>query len=81
MARKKKLYSPRRRKICKFCKAQIKYVDYKDDKRLRRFITDRGKIIPRRVSGTCAPHQRQLKRAIKKARFMALLPYIADQYH
>lgn len=79
MITKRKLYGPRRRKICKFCKERIEFIDYKDDKRLRRFITDRGKIIPRRVSGTCARHQRQLTTAIKKARYMALLPYIADQ--
>ncbi len=64
-----------RRKICKFCADKIGAVDYKDIKRLRTFITERGKIIPRRISGNCALHQRQVATAIKRARMLALLPY------
>ncbi|MDH7498941.1 MAG: 30S ribosomal protein S18 [candidate division NC10 bacterium] len=67
-----------RRKICKFCADKVNEVDYKDVKRLRSFITERGKIMPRRVSGNCAFHQRQLTTAIKRARNIALLPFVAD---
>lgn len=66
----------RRGKTCPICEANIRAVDYKDERRLGRFITDRGKILPRRISGTCARHQRQLSTAIKRARFLALIPYI-----
>lgn len=65
-------------KVCKFCEAKIAFIDYKDEKLLRRFITDRGKIIPRRISGVCERHQRQLTRAIKRARQIALLPFVAE---
>jgi len=68
-----------RRKICRFCADKIDVVDYKDIKRLRSFVTERGKIMPRRVSGNCAFHQRQLTVAIKRARNIALLPFVADQ--
>jgi len=68
-----------RRKICKFCADKINAVDYKDVRRLRSFVTERGKIMPRRVSGNCAFHQRQLTVAIKRARNIALLPFVADQ--
>jgi len=57
---------------------KVEYVDYKDVSRLRRYLTERGKIIPRRISGNCARHQRQLTRSIKRARQMALLPYTVD---
>ena len=67
-----------RRKVCKFCENQIKQINYKDVRTLRRFITDQGKIIPRRVTGVCARHQRQLTRAIKRARNVALLHYTLD---
>ena len=67
-----------RRKICRFCENRIWYIDYKDDRLLYRFVTEEGKIIPRRISGTCARHQRQLVRAIKRARHMAILPYVID---
>ncbi len=68
-----------RRKICKFCEnPRRQQIDYKDPKTLRRFITDQGKIIPRRITGTCARHQRELTRAIKRARNIALLPYTYD---
>lgn len=68
----------RRPKICKFCADKVVQVDYKDVRRLRAFVTDRGRIIPRRISGTCAPHQRQLTTAVKRARNIALLPFVAD---
>jgi small subunit ribosomal protein S18 len=67
-----------RRKVCKICVEKIPHIDYKDDKLLRRFVTDRGKIVPRRISGTCSRHQIQLTRAIKRARFLALLPYVDE---
>ncbi len=68
----------RRPKVCYFCVDKIAHADYKDVERLRKYISERGKIIPRRVTGNCAKHQRQLTVAIKRARFMALLPYTAD---
>lgn len=68
-----------RRKICKFCSDKIDCIDYKDVKRLRSYLTERGKIMPRRVSGNCAYHQRQLTVAVKRARNIALLPFVADQ--
>ncbi|MDZ7822245.1 MAG: 30S ribosomal protein S18 [Candidatus Marinimicrobia bacterium] len=67
-----------RNKICKYCENRKIRIDYKDYKNLRRAITDQGKIIPRRVTGTCARHQRELVRAIKRARNVALLPYSYD---
>lgn len=67
-----------RRKVCDFCAGKIPYIDYKDVNRLRRYMTERGKISPRRMSGLCAKHQRQLAIAIKRARAIALLPYSAD---
>ena len=65
-----------RRKKCRFCQDKIENIDYKDIARLRRFVTDRGKILPNRISATCAKHQRQLSRAIKRARHVFLLPYV-----
>ena len=67
----------RQKRTCPVCEAAISNVDYKDERLLNRFITDRGKILPRRISGMCARHQRQIGTAIKRARFLALLPYIA----
>lgn len=67
-----------RRKVCNFCVDKVDGIDYKDAAKLRRFITERGKILPRRISGTCAKHQRQLTVAIKRARNIALLPFTAD---
>lgn len=67
-----------RRKICAFCADKSKSIDYKDTMKLRRFLTERGKIQPRRTSGVCAKHQRHLAMAIKRARMMALLPYSQD---
>ncbi len=74
----KRRRSFRRQKVCKYCVDKIEMVDFKDVKRLRGFVTDRGKIIPRRISGNCAIHQRQLTRAIKRARSIAMLPFAAD---
>ena len=74
----KKRRTFRRQKVCKYCVDKIDAVDFKDGKRLRGFITDRGKIMPRRISGNCAIHQRQLTVAIKRARSIAILPFAAD---
>ena len=67
-----------RKKVCNFCVDKIKYIDYKDIAKLKRYITEKGKIVPRRQTGTCAKHQRALTTAIKRARFMALIPYVGD---
>ena len=67
-----------RRKVCQFCVDKVEHIDYKEVMRLRRYINERGKILPSRMSGTCAKHQRQLSIAIKRARAIALLPYTAD---
>ena len=68
----------KRKKVCVFCADKVAYIDYKDSAKLRKFISERGKILPRRISGTCAKHQRELTTAIKRARQVALLPYISD---
>ncbi len=68
----------RKRKICRFCDQKISTIDYKDDRMLRKYLTERGKIIPRRVTGVCARHQRQLTQAIKRGRVLALLPFIVE---
>lgn len=68
----------RKKRTCRFCDAKEIYVDYKDEKRLQRFVTEQGKIIPKRITGTCAKHQRQLVHAIKRARHLALLPFVSD---
>ena len=67
-----------RRKVCTFCVDKVDVIDYKDVAKLRRFITERGKILPRRISGNCAKHQRQVTLAIKRARNIALLPFTAE---
>ncbi|MDO9534030.1 MAG: 30S ribosomal protein S18 [Bacillota bacterium] len=67
-----------KKRICNFCVDKVDYIDYKQGERLRRFVTERGKILPRRISGNCAKHQRQLTTAIKRARQMALLPYTSE---
>ena len=67
-----------RRKVCAFCVDKVETVDYKDVAKLRRYLSERGKIVPRRVTGTCARHQRQLTVAIKRARHVALMPYVSD---
>lgn len=68
----------KKKRICRFCEDGVEYIDFKDEKKLIRFTTEQGKIIPRRTSGTCAKHQRLLVRAIKRARHLALIPYVAD---
>lgn len=75
-----KLLKTKRQKICRFCQSKIERIDYKDAKQLKRFISERGKIIPRRISGSCARHQRQLTASIKRARHLALLPFTAEMY-
>lgn len=67
-----------KRKVCSFCADKVEHIDYKDVAKLRRFITERGKILPRRISGNCAHHQRQVTVAIKRARNIALLPFTAE---
>jgi len=68
----------RRRKVCQFCAEKGSEIDYKDVETLKKFVTERGKILPKRITGTCAMHQRELTRAIKRARTVALLPYTQD---
>lgn len=68
----------RRRKVCKFCADKIDDINYKDVKLLSPFVPERGKILPRRISGTCAMHQRKLQTALKRARQIALIPYVTD---
>ena len=68
----------RRKKVCIFCADKVAFIDYKDSAKLRKFISERGKILPRRISGACAVHQRELNTAIKRARNMALLPFVTD---
>lgn len=70
----------KRKKVCRFKENGIKYIDYKDERLLRRFVTERGKIVPRRITGTCAPMQRKLTRAIKRARHLAILPFVSESY-
>ena len=67
-----------RKKVCSFCVDKVEFIDYKDISRLRRFVAERAKILPRRVTGTCARHQRDLTVAIKRARYLALMPYTSD---
>jgi len=76
--KKKSKLLGRKKKPCHFCVDKVERIDYKDVSALRRFLTDRGKVFPRRTSSTCAKHQRQLARAIKRARYMALLPYVVE---
>lgn len=67
-----------KRKVCMFCVDKVDYIDYKDTAKLRRYVSERGKIVPRRISGNCAKHQRQLTTAVKRARIIALLPFVAE---
>ena len=71
-------YERRRRKVCGFCLDHVDYIDYKEVSRLRRYLSDRGKILPRRMTGTCSLHQRSLTLALKRSREIALLPYAAE---
>jgi len=78
---REKNYRPNRkprRKVCAFCVDKVTEIDYKDVAKLRKYTSERAKILPRRVTGTCAKHQRQLTAAIKRARVIALLPYVSD---
>ncbi|MEE9225439.1 MAG: 30S ribosomal protein S18 [Bacteroidota bacterium] len=68
----------RKKRRCRFCDNKDTFIDYKDEKKLQRCISEQGKIIPRRITGTCARHQRQLAQAIKRARHLALLPFVSD---
>ncbi len=79
MAPRKKIFS--RRKVCRFCADKELVLDYKDVKTLRNFVTERGKIIPKRIYGTCASHQRQVTEAIKRARHLALIPYTGSSQY
>lgn len=74
----KKKFFYRRKRVCKFCVEKLEYIDFKDIKLLQQFIPERGKILPRRISGTCSLHQRKLQEAIKRARTMALIPFWTD---
>ena len=79
MDREQKSFKNRKRKkVCAFCADKVEHIDYKDAPRLRKFVSERAKILPRRITGTCAMHQRQLTIAIKRARQIAILPYISD---
>ena len=75
--RRKKTFF-RRRKVCRFCADKVETVDYKDVKFLQQYIVDRSKILPRRISGNCAKHQRIVQQAIKRARHIALLPFVSE---
>ena len=77
-SREKTARPRKRRKVCQFCADKATFIDYKDVAKLRRFISERSKILPRRTTGTCAMHQRELTTAIKRARQIALLPYVTD---
>ena len=68
----------RRRKVCQFCADKTEVIDFKDVDKLKKYVTERGKILPKRITGTCAVHQREVTTAIKRARIVALLPYVAD---
>ncbi|MDR1573434.1 MAG: 30S ribosomal protein S18 [Clostridiales Family XIII bacterium] len=74
----KKRGGMRRKKVCQFCADKTENIDYKDVDKLKKYITDRGKILPKRVTGACAIHQRDVTKAVKRARIVALLPYTAD---
>ena len=78
MERERPRGNRKRRKVCAFCVDKVEYIDYKDIAKLRTYMSDRAKILPKRATGTCAKHQRALTEAIKRARQVALLPYVAD---
>jgi len=73
--KKRNQFGGRRKKICRFCENHIDYIDYKDERRLRRFVTERGKIVPRRISGNCAKHQRKLTQAVKRS-----MPFVSESF-
>lgn len=76
--KKKRQYRRPKRRVCAFCVDKVKFIDYKNVARLRKFVSDRGKMLPRRTTGTCSRHQRSVARAVKRARHIALLPYTAE---
>jgi small subunit ribosomal protein S18 len=79
MDKEQKAFRPKRKKkVCAFCAEKVEHIDYKDAAKLRKFVSERSKILPRRITGTCAKHQRELTTAIKRARQIAILPYISD---
>ena len=78
MAMNDKARPRKRKKVCNFCVDKVTSIDFKDSAKLRRYISERGKILPRRMTGTCAKHQRQLSTAIKRARTIALMPYVSE---
>lgn len=79
MDNEQKAFRPKRKKkVCAFCAEKATWIDYKDGAKLRKFVSERSKILPRRITGTCAKHQRELTTAIKRARQIAVLPYISD---
>jgi small subunit ribosomal protein S18 len=75
---KRVMSSQRKKKVCQFCADKNLVIDYKDVETLQKFTTERGKILPKRVTGTCAIHQREIARAIKRARIVSLMPYVKD---
>ncbi len=77
-AQKQQFKARKKKKVCQFCQDKIEHIDYKDVARLRKCVSERAKILPRRITGTCAKHQRQLTVAIKRARHIAIMPYISD---
>ena len=78
MANEQRMRPRKRKKVCNFCVDKVTAIDFKEAGKLRRYTSERGKILPRRTTGTCAAHQRDLTTAIKRARQIALLPYVAD---
>ena len=78
MAEERQYHRKPKRKVCAFCVDKVEEIDYKDIAKLRRYVTERAKILPRRISGCCAKHQRQLTVAVKRARQIALMPYTSD---
>ena len=73
-----RVHPRKRKKVCSFCVDKVAHIDFKDTAKLRRYLSERGKILPRRMTGTCAKHQRQLSTAIKRARTIALMPYVSE---
>jgi small subunit ribosomal protein S18 len=78
MMKSNKDQEKQKKRVCKFCQNKENYINYLDEKRLIRFITEQGKIIPKRISGTCSKHQRMLTAAIKRSRHLALIPYVSE---
>ena len=75
---RRKSFGMHRKKVCQFCAEKTERIDYKDVETLKKYVTERGKILPRRVTGTCTMHQREVTKAIKRARTVALMPFVAD---